>query len=160
MANHAIVLSALAAASRYAFSVNEHEKSLQIIDDLINSADPEIVSNLIEIRSVISFCALSTMREVHRCDRVSGENAKIYFLQNGSGLIKIGFADDVEKRVAQIQPMAGENLSVLCVIDGGRKIETELHKRFSEFRHFGEWFKPSQEIMDFISEAKVSGGAE
>lgn len=30
--------------------------------------------------------------------------------------------------------------------------ESRIHKRFKKYRRHGEWFEPSQELMDFVKE--------
>lgn len=81
----------------------------------------------------------------------------VYFLQGGdSGLIKIGKANDVNKRIADIQRMSPVVLNILCAIKckDAHKLESELHNRFMKYRRHGEWFEPTKGIYDFIAEVK------
>jgi uncharacterized protein YozE (UPF0346 family) len=89
------------------------------------------------------------------CDSASTAKPKIYFIQAASsGAIKIGHshsAKNVEKRRASLQTAHPEPLRLLAVMDGDRKTEAELHRRFSHHHLGGEWFAPHQELIAFIS---------
>lgn len=78
----------------------------------------------------------------------------IYFIQSadGTGPIKIGFAVDPQKRIAEIQRMSPTRLRTLATIDGDRATESVLHRGFSHLRAYGEWFRPEQELLDFIAD--------
>jgi len=77
---------------------------------------------------------------------------KIYFIQAGNnGAIKIGYADNVEKRLKQIQTGNPYKLKLLKTINGNFEIEKNLHKLFYKDRLEGEWFTPSKELMDYIN---------
>ena len=44
------------------------------------------------------------------------------------------------------------NLRILAIIKGDRQKESELHNRFSLDRVYGEWFKPTIELLQYIIE--------
>ena len=69
-----------------------------------------------------------------------------YFLESG-GLIKIGSTNNVARRMYHIagQSPLPINLLGTCLAD-----EKDLHDLFASFRHHGEWFIPSPEIMEYI----------
>ena len=75
----------------------------------------------------------------------------IYFAQLPNGAIKIGKADDVKTRLDQLRAHYGADLAVLCIMDGGREVERELHERFRHLR-FGrtEQFRPTAGLLSFI----------
>ena len=77
---------------------------------------------------------------------------KIYFIQGRDGTpIKIGKAIDPNARLLQLQTAHTEPLRLLAVIEsGGLKLERELHRRFSQYRVHGEWFRPDDELLMFI----------
>lgn len=76
----------------------------------------------------------------------------IYFIQAvDGGPVKIGFAVEPKRRIAEIQRMSPSLLRVLALIDGDRKYEGELHRYFAKLRQYGEWFKAEQELLDFIA---------
>lgn len=77
----------------------------------------------------------------------------IYFVQAGDGgLIKIGIADNVVRRMTTIQSMCPQRLRLLATMPGSMQDEEALHNRFLQDRLHGEWFTPSPELMDFIKE--------
>lgn len=84
--------------------------------------------------------------------------AKVYFIQSGSGPIKIGIAVDVEKRRRSLQTAHPFPLTLLATCKGGRKQESVYHERFAEFRQEGEWFSPHPDILaeiERLSEAPL-----
>ena len=79
----------------------------------------------------------------------------VYFLRDSaSGLIKIGFsaARSFKKRMTTLKISAANKLELVKVIDGDYKVERSIHKQFSHCRKHGEWFKPSSELLDYISQ--------
>ncbi len=84
----------------------------------------------------------------------------IYFLQDsGTHAIKIGYAISPVERAATLQTGNVSKLELLLEIDGDRRDEAGLHRRFANDRVAGEWFKPSPELLKLIcveSAAKVS----
>lgn len=84
---------------------------------------------------------------------------KVYFLENvETGRIKVGFTTgSVSSRVAQLQTGSDCELRLLGVIvadDGTGTTERQLHLRFAEWRHRGEWFTRSirPEVLRLIQE--------
>lgn len=76
----------------------------------------------------------------------------VYFIQQGAaGPIKIGFSDRPERRVAQLQTSTPERLRILATMPGSKQTEGSLHRRFARHRMQGEWFRPAQEILDFVA---------
>lgn len=76
----------------------------------------------------------------------------IYFIQSASGPIKIGFTQSVPKRFQTLQTSSSEKLFLLAEINGNKTLERDIHNRFVHLKLNGEWFKPEQEIFDFIKE--------
>jgi transcriptional regulator with AAA-type ATPase domain len=76
----------------------------------------------------------------------------IYFIQQGkTGPIKIGYTEnDIAKRLASLQVASAEKLTLLGVIEGGKKQEKLIHKFFHANQMEGEWFKPVPAIQDYI----------
>lgn len=72
----------------------------------------------------------------------------VYLIRCGdSGMVKIGFADDPERRCRELQTAHWEPLSLIRVIEGDIGAETWMHGRFSEFRVRGEWFRLTEEML-------------
>lgn len=82
----------------------------------------------------------------------------IYFAQLPTGSIKIGFSDDVETRLADLERHYGVPLSLLHTEPGGRTEEREWHDRFAHAR-FGrtEQFRPVPELMEVIGRPLLVG---
>lgn len=79
----------------------------------------------------------------------------IYFIQNTDDLlIKIGFSNDVYKRMKALAVTMGR-LKMLGFHEGDRATESALHQRFNAHRCEGEWFNPHAEITAYI-DAKCS----
>ena len=79
---------------------------------------------------------------------------KIYFVTEGKH-IKIGYTtQDIEKRIKQLNTGSVQNISLLGWIYGDKAKEKELHIRFaqSRVRYNGEWFEPTENLLDFINE--------
>ena len=72
----------------------------------------------------------------------------IYFVKSGD-FIKIGKADDPNKRLAQFQTGNPEPLEMLAIIDGSHAKERAIHAHFSSYRVGGEWFRDCDEIRAF-----------
>ena len=78
---------------------------------------------------------------------------KIYFITDCEN-IKIGFTTlNVEKRLKQLQTGCVKKLFVLGYITGTMADEKKLHDIFgaNRLRYNGEWFKPTQELLDYIN---------
>lgn len=76
----------------------------------------------------------------------------IYFIQpEDGGPIKIGLANDPKRRLIVIQVNHWMRLVLRCVTEGDRAVEQSLHRRFSYCRLMGEWFHPTEELLDYIA---------
>lgn len=77
----------------------------------------------------------------------------IYFISDGIN-IKIGYTkNNVEKRLKQLNTGNENDLYILGYINGTLDDEKHLHWKFGNhrIRQNGEWFYPSQEIIDYIN---------
>lgn len=75
----------------------------------------------------------------------------IYFIENlFNSEIKLGVSSDIDTRLKQISSDIKSPVKLIKLINGDEQKEKELHKRFSNDRVHGEWFKPSDELLDFI----------
>ncbi|HVJ27452.1 MAG TPA: GIY-YIG nuclease family protein [Vicinamibacterales bacterium] len=81
----------------------------------------------------------------------------VYFITWGCDLkqpIKIGFAENPDKRREQLQVAHPERLHILADFMCDRGMEGRLHKRFAEGHIRGEWFRADTPgLHDFISDA-------
>jgi hypothetical protein len=77
----------------------------------------------------------------------------VYFIQSvDGGPIKIGIAMSPLERLGQIQNMSPVKLRILKTSRGGQRLEKELHRQFAADRLHGEWFAPTKQLLDYISE--------
>lgn len=77
----------------------------------------------------------------------------VYFVQHPEdGYIKIGYTINLQWRLAALQLEYGVKLKLLGVVDGGREEERHLHNLFRPDRRFGEWHRPSDCLLDYISQ--------
>jgi hypothetical protein len=68
----------------------------------------------------------------------------VYFAQRGD-LIKIGFSDNVPKRMREIG-----RVTLLATITGPRSLERALHQAFWLDHVEGEWFSDSKPLRTYI----------
>lgn len=79
------------------------------------------------------------------------QNTVTYFIQSGAdGAIKIGKTTQMSLRMSQIQNGSAEVLSLIGWIHGD--MEQDLHQHFAHLRIRGEWFRPEEQILEFIRE--------
>jgi len=65
----------------------------------------------------------------------------VYFIrEEKSGLIKIGYSDNPQKRLKSLQTGQTKDLEIIMSVKGGVKLEAVLHKAFDCWRVRGEWF--------------------
>lgn len=70
----------------------------------------------------------------------------------GNELCKIGFTNtEVEKRMSSLKTGNPFELEVLAVIEGERELEKELHTKFKDYKVKGEWFKLTDEIINYFN---------
>jgi hypothetical protein len=75
----------------------------------------------------------------------------VYFVQGEkTGLIKIGKSSNFTRRLANLRNGGPDRLTCLAVIVRAYD-DTVYHDRFSNDRVHGEWFKPSEKLMNFIN---------
>lgn len=73
---------------------------------------------------------------------VDKKNGWVYFIQCGAGgPIKVGTAKNVEHRLANLQSVHHETLTVITAFRGNVHQERKIHALLSEHRIRGEWFK-------------------
>lgn len=76
----------------------------------------------------------------------------IYFVQDGDdGPIKIGLAANVVRRLDQLVSATHRELVLRAVILGDARLERELHARFAADRIRGEWYHPSEAILEYVN---------
>lgn len=73
----------------------------------------------------------------------------IYFVQGESGgAIKIGYSENVNQRIIELQTGYPDKLILLGKCNGTFEIETKFHEELKEYKLNGEWFKPNKIVLD------------
>jgi hypothetical protein len=75
---------------------------------------------------------------------------------NTSGLVKIGFAADVDQRIAAMLTAAPEGIDVIYALEGDRNLERTLHQHFAAKRAKREWFSLTDEELQSIPQIKAN----
>lgn len=84
-------------------------------------------------------------------EAIAAGTSVVYFLQAGNnGLIKIGTTSDFEKRYRDLCSVSPIALRKRGFMPGGIEVERHLHRRFKAERRHGEWFEPSDRLVDYI----------
>jgi hypothetical protein len=80
----------------------------------------------------------------------------VYFVERGcGGPIKIGWSQDVDRRLAELQTANAEILRVLGKVPGRMRDESKMHERFAYLRLEAEWFRNAREIHEFLASVGV-----
>jgi hypothetical protein len=80
------------------------------------------------------------------------EYAEVYFIECGN-FIKIGITTNLQDRIASFETATPYDIRVLAVIPSAtRQTELELHRRFADAHHKGEWFRKTPGLLKFIKE--------
>lgn len=94
-------------------------------------------------------------RSLIKKTHLKGED--LYFIQVNE-YVKIGRANDCEKRLSQIKAMCPYPCVLLKVVKGKGHLEHEFHEKYKEYHHTGEWFRlPACEIVDIVAKENHDG---
>lgn len=74
----------------------------------------------------------------------------VYFIQRGDE-VKIGFSKDLGKRLTNLRTATTEPMNVLLSVPAAPMLEGYFHDKFAELRIEREWFKASEELLNFIA---------
>lgn len=75
----------------------------------------------------------------------------VYFVRCGDR-IKIGYSENVTKRMASLASAFASPLTLLATMPGPPSLERELHAKFAAHRVRGEWFRRAPDLDAFIVE--------
>ena len=78
----------------------------------------------------------------------------IYFISNGSDLVKIGYSSNPLRRLKDLQTASPNQLELLAVLPGDKTTEIEYHSKFATFKIRGEWFKMNSKLQSEIKAIK------
>lgn len=83
------------------------------------------------------------------------ENGFTYFIfDEDRRVIKIGFSASPRGRLKELQTGNPTRLRIAATIWGSKRIEMQMHDRFSKDRISGEWFSLSDELKSYIIELR------
>jgi Meiotically up-regulated gene 113 len=88
--------------------------------------------------------------------RVSKSVSFVYFIYNqDSNAIKIGWARNVQTRLAELQTASPIKLKLLKTIQletptEAQSLEKQLHRHFAQLRIQGEWFQADPALHEFV----------
>lgn len=88
----------------------------------------------------------------------SSKNLGVYILESG-GYYKIGYTTDLMRRIEGLStgnPLGDVKIIFWILTTEAKTLETTLHDRFQDKRHYREWFRLDEEdlkdVVEFISE--------
>jgi hypothetical protein len=82
----------------------------------------------------------------------------IYILQGElTGLVKIGAAVNVDVRVSALQSNSPDELILLWSGPGTKQTEAWAHRLLASHRAHGEWFRPTDDVVAFVTLAQDEG---
>lgn len=97
---------------------------------------------------------LSTKQDYYRvCKALLAERGVIYFASSGD-YVKIGFSRSLKKRIKKYSTENPLPITLLHSEPGTYETEKLTHKRFWHLRAHHEWFRMTQELLDYIEERK------
>lgn len=79
--------------------------------------------------------------------------ADVYIIRGG-GFIKIGKAANVSRRLASMRTSQPFEVEVVKTFEDcdGHTLERDLHQRFADSRHRGEWFREEGDLATWLKE--------
>lgn len=80
----------------------------------------------------------------------------LYFVRAGE-YVKIGVADNVFSRMRALQTGCPMRLECVLLLQGSYDLEMELHDRFRQVHHRGEWFVWTEDVATFVKDSRESG---
>ena len=83
----------------------------------------------------------------------------VYLAAWGDTFVKIGYSSNIRLRLKTIQSACPIPVTLLGWVSGGQKMETQLHRRFVDSRHAGEWYHLTDEIRAFVESECEPGPA-
>jgi hypothetical protein len=88
------------------------------------------------------------------------EHGYVYFItcEADAFPVKIGFAKDPERRIAQMQVSMPYDVVKLALYPTTRLQEKKFHKQFRAHRLRGEWFARAPEILEMAAKLKAGEG--
>jgi hypothetical protein len=87
-------------------------------------------------------------------DRLNKQTVHLYAIADrAAGMVKIGRSRNPKKRLAYLQTSNGNPLTLCVVWRGCGPWEPDVHRRFSDKRVHGEWFRVDADLAEFVNDA-------
>ncbi len=84
------------------------------------------------------------------------QTCRVYFIEAvGTGLVKIGYAGNVDSRLTALLTASAHPLKLLGTMKGGPILEGELHLQLAEHRSHGEWFRRCDRLDSILLDADL-----
>ena len=84
-------------------------------------------------------------------------NRGVYLVTNGEQ-VKIGYSNDIKKRISNLQTANSKELKLLGVVPGNTGLEALFHTKYKSLRVRGEWFNlSSSEVEEILFINQVFG---
>jgi hypothetical protein len=79
----------------------------------------------------------------------------VYFVQAGAGgPIKVGWSQDVARRIAELQTANAHRLLLLGTLPGRMEKEAAVHTALAHLRLEGEWFRDAPELRALLRQGR------
>ncbi len=75
----------------------------------------------------------------------------VYFILCNNDFVRIGFSDDVTRRLANLKSGNPYPLRLIGVLDGDKKREKLYHCQYINSRSHGDWFRLTEDIQQFMT---------
>ncbi|MBV8074932.1 MAG: GIY-YIG nuclease family protein [Planctomycetaceae bacterium] len=93
-------------------------------------------------------CSASGAGRVPQADGV--DDVVYAFWDSERRLLKIGTSVSPGRRRAELEAALGRPLALVAAWPGGRAEERALHRRWAEYRAFGEWFHAARVLESWV----------
>lgn len=80
----------------------------------------------------------------------------VYFIAQNNSMIKIGFSKNIPKRINSLKTASPFPLILLGYVEGDMLEEKRIQEMFSKYHIQLEWFKVSDEILEYINKNTLS----
>jgi hypothetical protein len=116
------------------------------IREFLTDGKPDITKILLKHRTdLVRSIKVDNVGKVVSIELHPHGAGNLYLITSDSGYTKIGYAEDMYKRFAQIDVSSPSRLTIHYFrwVKRVRALESSLHEKFSHLRVKGEWFKLS-----------------
>jgi hypothetical protein len=135
---------------------SEWKTLCQKIDLFYNSISQEDLEELIRLKQEERSKALEERRSNRQPEPKKQHPGYVYLLKSDSGLYKISRTSKIADRVSWFTTKLPFKVELIHSFKCENMVETErqLHERFSDKQHTGEWFNLSDEDVEYIKGLK------